>query len=63
MTGWKRSSFCAQGECIEALRADDGRIWLRSGSGQFSHVKLSAEEWFAFIAGVKAGEFDHLTDP
>jgi hypothetical protein len=54
-----RSSFCSQNGCVEVAASEDGTIMLRDGkdAGRSSHF-FSTEEWDAFVAGVKAGEFD-----
>jgi hypothetical protein len=62
-----RSSFCAAGDCIEVREspAFPGRLDLRhvlQGTHP-SGMGVSRAEWVAFVAGVKAGEFDHLTEP
>lgn len=58
MTLWRKSSFCASSECAEVAR-DGGEIVLRS-SARPGLVRLSPAEWEAFLAGVRAGEFDDL---
>ena len=63
---WRKSSFCASGECVEAARLK-GMIVLRSTNGPRGvsfgpsrRVRYTAEEWRSFVLGVKAGEFDDL---
>ena len=55
---WRRSTLCADAGCVEVARRD-GVIAVRDskdpGSGALSYTPA---EWAAFIAGVKAGEFD-----
>jgi len=57
---WRRSSACADSNCVEV-----------AGAGQFLYLRDSKEpgvpalrftraEWEAFLAGVKAGEFDSM---
>lgn len=52
------SSFCTGGGCVEVAGTTAGGIHVRA-SGQ-PHVTLifTRDEWTAFVAGVKAGEFD-----
>ena len=51
------SSFCNFGDCVEVELNASGRV-VASSSVTGSEVSFSAAEWEAFIAGVKAGEFD-----
>jgi hypothetical protein len=59
-TRWSKSSFCQAGECAELAVADDGEIVLRSSRAPADVVRLTAAEWQAFVAGIKAGEFSPL---
>lgn len=52
---WVRSSFCESNGCVEV--AIDRAIYVKADHGPEVLV-FTAEEWQAFIAGVKAGEFD-----
>ncbi len=64
MSGWVRSSSCASGECIEVYRYGDGVIGIRNQKNGHGFAVLSSpQEWADFVAGIKAGEFDHLGDP
>lgn len=63
---WRKASFCASGECVEVAQRN-GMIVLRSSNGPRGisagprrRVRYTAEEWQAFVLGVKAGEFDNL---
>jgi Domain of unknown function (DUF397) len=56
---WRRSSFCAAGECAELVRAED-KIFLRSSHDPKVIVKYSPEEFRALRLGFQAGEFDDL---
>ena len=57
--GWRKSSFCATGECIEFYQYGDGIVALRNQRNTHGYALLIwPEEWRDFIAGVKAGEFD-----
>ena len=57
---WTRSSKCANSECVEAARQEDGHILLRDSKNPDMILSYSHDEWDAFLAGVKAGEFDSL---
>jgi hypothetical protein len=55
---WQHSSFCANGACVQVQTHPSGVRVVR-GSDQPGRVVLfDADEWAAFVAGVKAGEFD-----
>lgn len=57
---WRRSSFCGtHGSCVEVAQTPDGRYAVRAGDapGTDSVLLFSRDEWDAFVAGVKAGEF------
>jgi hypothetical protein len=58
---WRRSSLCgAHGSCVEVAHTPDGRYAVRMGNAPASGPVLffTQDEWDAFVAGVKAGEFD-----
>jgi Domain of unknown function (DUF397) len=53
------SSFCSYGSCVEVGRTDDGAVHVRDAKDRTQQaLAFTVEEWVAFIAGVKAGEFD-----
>lgn len=57
---WRRSSLCgAHGSCVEVAATPDGGVAIRNGEipGTASVLYFSPDEWEAFVAGVKAGEF------
>jgi hypothetical protein len=56
---WRRSSFCATGECAEIGRKDD-KILMRSSLAPRVVVRYSPEEFRALVQGIRAGEFDDL---
>ncbi len=57
---WRKSSFCASGECVEVAE-HDGMIVLRdSKEPRGGMLRYTTEEWQSFVRGIKAGEFDHL---
>ena len=57
---WRRSSFCADGgEGVEFFQFGDGVVGLRNPLNSHGFAMLvSPAEWMAFVAGVKAGQFD-----
>jgi hypothetical protein len=61
-TEWKRSSYCANGTCVEISRDDDGCIVVKDskqdGLSDQPVLCFRPDEWKEFIKGVKNGEFD-----
>jgi hypothetical protein len=57
---WEVSSRCGgNGSCVEVARLRSGAVAVRDGKlGQAGPVlEFSAQEWAAFVSGVRAGEF------
>lgn len=59
LTEFRTSSFCSWGDCVEVGLRPDGTVAVRDTKDP-ERVTLSftPEEWSAFVAGVKNGEFD-----
>lgn len=61
--GWRKSTASGQSSCLEVARAGDGdgAVLLRdSKHPDGPRLRLTPSEWRAFVAGVRAGEFDDL---
>jgi hypothetical protein len=56
MNEWRRSSFCSKGGCVYVARDGDHIHIADHPDG--TAMRFSIDEWTAFVAGVKAGEFD-----
>jgi hypothetical protein len=57
---WQKSSFSDEGaQCVEIARYS-GAILMRESDDPNMVTTTSQSKFSAFIAGVKAGEFDHL---
>ncbi len=57
---WNRSSFCNPccNNCVE-VRSSGADIEVRdSKDAAGATLRFTRDEWTAFVAGVKAGEFD-----
>ena len=55
---WNRSSFCAGNGCLE-VAFGPGTVSVRDSKRSDSPVlEYNHEEWRAFLAGVRQGEFD-----
>lgn len=56
-TDWRRSGRCEGGHCVEiALR--DGGVAMRNSTAPDLQLRLSADAWRSFVAGLRTGEFD-----
>jgi hypothetical protein len=56
---FRKSSFSGGANCVEVCRLPDGRIALRDSKAPELRPHLfTPAEWTAFLAGVRAGEFD-----
>ena len=63
---WRKSSFSGtdgnNDNCVEVAALPDGRIAMRNSKHpEAGTVYFTRKEMAAYIAGVKAGEFDDLT--
>lgn len=56
---FRRSSWCSSQSCVEVADLPDGGVAIRDGKSPDTTPILlfTADEWTAFISGVKAGEF------
>ncbi len=61
---WQKSSFSGGGgeQCLHVAAGHDGAILLCESDDPASIITTSPEKLAAFIAGVKAGEFDHFVN-
>ena len=59
MDGFRKSTFSGNGGCVEVCRRADGTILLRDSKDvSRPEHQFTEGEWEAFLAGVRAGEFD-----
>jgi len=55
---WRKSSFSGTQGCVEVADTADA-VWLRDSKEQQGPVLMfTRHEWTAFLAGVRAAEFD-----
>jgi hypothetical protein len=56
---WITSRACNNSACVQVAHLPGGMVALRDSkdTGKAAHV-FDGEEWGAFLAGVKNGEFD-----
>jgi hypothetical protein len=59
---WIKSTFSNSfSNCVETKRVADGSMFVRDSKHPRGPVlRFTASEWDAFLAGVRAGEFDHV---
>jgi hypothetical protein len=54
---WAKSSFSADGACVEIAYHEDQILVRDSKDPGGPHLRFSPKEWTAFIKGVLSGEF------
>lgn len=59
-TAWQRSSYCNNGQCLEVSRTDHHVLLRDSKDPSGRTLALTLDEFAAFLAGAKAGEFDGM---
>jgi Domain of unknown function (DUF397) len=52
------SSFCDFGNCVEVGQLPGGAVAVRDTKDRDHSLVFTPDEWTAFVAGVKNGEFD-----
>lgn len=57
---WRVSSYCAgNGECVAVAWLPSGHVLVKDTKHPAGpQLRFDASEWQAFVAGVRAGEFD-----
>lgn len=60
MIEFRTSSFCSLGDCVEVGQAPDGSVVVRDtkDAERRQALTFTRDEWVAFLAGARAGEFD-----
>jgi hypothetical protein len=54
---WQKSSYCSTNACVEVAKTSDVVLVRDSKDPQAEPLAFTADEWVAFVRGVKAGEF------
>jgi hypothetical protein len=65
MAEWTRAKGCSANSCIEVRRGTGPypMVEIRSADEDDEiYVQATPDEWAAFVAGVRAGDFDHITE-
>ena len=57
---WRKSSYSVTGECVEVADLDENIAIRNSNDPDAGTLVVHRAEMAAWIAGVKAGEFDDL---
>jgi hypothetical protein len=60
-TPWQRSSFCANGSCVEVAHEGEDILIRDSKQPGRAPLRFDIDEFSAFVAGVRNGDFDHFT--
>jgi hypothetical protein len=57
---WLKSTFSSgNGQCVECAHLSDGDMAVRDTKNRSGVVlRFTADEWKAFLAGVRSGEFE-----
>jgi hypothetical protein len=55
---WKKSSFSDSAACVETTREGSLTLVRDSKDPNGPILTFNAQEWVAFLSGVRAGEFD-----
>lgn len=59
MIEFRTSSFCNYGNCVEVGRTPEGGVAVRDSKDRDGGTLVfTADEWTAFVAGVRNAEFD-----
>lgn len=56
---WRRSTFCANGTCLEVADLGDSVLVRDSKNPDSAHLRFSIEEWEIFCGAVASGEFTY----
>jgi hypothetical protein len=57
-TTWVKSRRCESSSCVEVAFVDDVILVRSSADSQSPVLRFSADEWVAFVGGVRDGDFD-----
>jgi predicted secreted Zn-dependent protease len=55
---WRRSDFCGNSACVEVAQDAEAFLVRDSKNPSGSVLTFDRAEWDAFVAGVRAGNFD-----
>lgn len=55
---WVSSEFCTNSSCVEVALVEDAVLVRDAKDADHAPLRFDVPEWEAFVAGVKAGQFD-----
>jgi hypothetical protein len=58
---WRRSSYCANGNCVEVAFLGTDVLVRDSKNQDGPMLRISFADWNIFLDGVRGGEFDGRT--
>jgi hypothetical protein len=59
-SGWRVSSLCDGGTCVGVSRQGESIVIANTGNLDGGVTRFTVQEWHAFLAGAKLGDFDDL---
>ena len=54
---WQKSSYCGTNACVEVAMTSGSVLVRDSKNPHAAPLSFTADEWSAFVQGVRAGEF------
>jgi hypothetical protein len=54
---WRRGEGCGSSTCVEVAKVDDQYLIRDSKNPDSAPLSFTADEWLAFVSGVKRDEF------
>ena len=54
---WRKSSRCSSNACVEVAKVDEEYLVRDSKNPDSAPLAFTADEWLAFVGGVKRDEF------
>jgi hypothetical protein len=58
--GWRKGRRCDTGQCVEAASVGDSIAVRDSKDPDGPMLRFSRDEWNAFVASVRSGDFDFI---
>jgi len=55
---WRRAKGCGSDACVEVAVTDDHYLIRDSKNPETEPLRFGRQEWIAFLAGARAGDFD-----
>jgi len=59
---WRRASYCASGECVEAAWENTDVVLVRdSKQPAGGNLTLTSAQWRGLLAGIRSGQYSYLS--